>query len=286
MYYLYENIDELSTPYEAFVVDTTVDCFPVPSHFHHYTEVIYMVEGSIILGTGEEEYYLEEGDMFFIFGDALHAMYETSVNRAKYICLKFNSVNINVSTGLTPRLHSLINAAKVQGARMLFKAEELSDLGLREIFEDCVKEIQKKDIGFDIMINSLVCSLLTCLIRLWENDGIEFSNVSRFVSKEEVSIQKILEYIDSHAYENLKVEDIAKKCNMSYSYFAKSFKEMYGVSCKEYLERLRVERAEEYLLYTNMSLTDIAQELSFSDVSHFVRVYKKRKGITPGSARE
>ena len=95
----------------------------------------------------------------------------------------------------------------------------------------------------------------------------------------------ITEYIDLHLDEDLKVSDLAKRCNMSYSHFAKSFREMYGRSCKEHLEMLRVEKAEEMLKFTDYSLSDIAQELGYSDSSHFIREFKKHKGVTPGSVR-
>ena len=75
-------------------------------------------------------------------------------------------------------------------------------------------------------------------------------------------------------------------CHMSYSYFAKRFRETYGRSCKEYISYVRVSKAQEYLLHTDYDLNYIAMECGFFDCSHFIRTYKKWKGITPKQARK
>ena len=84
---------------------------------------------------------------------------------------------------------------------------------------------------------------------------------------------------------NPKVTEIAEKCGMSYSYFAKKFREVYGMSCKEYIERMRIFKAEEFLLFTDHDLSYISQETGFSDCSHMIKSFKNLRGITPKQFR-
>ena len=70
-------------------------------------------------------------------------------------------------------------------------------------------------------------------------------------------------------------------CNMSYSYFAKNFKQYYGRSCKEYIEFIRVSKAADLLLFTDFDLSYISQETGFSDSSHLIKIFRKWKGVTP-----
>lgn len=100
------------------------------------------------------------------------------------------------------------------------------------------------------------------------------------------SFYRILEYIDLHSGEQLEVEDLADMCDMSYSHFAKLFRENYGRSCKEYITYIRLNKAQDLLLHTNYSLSYIAMEMGFFDCSHFIRTYKKWKGITPNQQRK
>ena len=68
---------------------------------------------------------------------------------------------------------------------------------------------------------------------------------------------------------------------MSYSYFAKLFRETYNQSSKEYIELTRINKATDLLLFTNQDLTYISQETGFADCSHLIRTFKKWKGMTP-----
>ncbi|MDE5597394.1 MAG: helix-turn-helix transcriptional regulator, partial [Lachnospiraceae bacterium] len=72
---------------------------------------------------------------------------------------------------------------------------------------------------------------------------------------------------------------------LSYSHFAKCFKELYGRSCKDYIELIKIEKGEELLLFTDSSLSEISQETGFSDCSHFIKTFRKWKKITPGQYR-
>ncbi|NLG02985.1 MAG: helix-turn-helix transcriptional regulator, partial [Clostridia bacterium] len=74
-------------------------------------------------------------------------------------------------------------------------------------------------------------------------------------------------------------------CGMSYSYFAKNFKQLYGKSCKEYIEFIKICKADDMLLFTDFNLDYISQETGFTDCSHFIKTYKKLKGITPKQRR-
>ena len=81
------------------------------------------------------------------------------------------------------------------------------------------------------------------------------------------------------------MQELANRCGMSYSNFAKVFKEQFGRSCKEYLEYIRISKAEELVLYSDYDISYIAQETGFADSSHFIRIYKKFKEETPKQAR-
>ena len=120
MYYLYEYNDILNTPFEAFICDTSQQGFPIKPHFHHYLEMIYMLEGNIILQADRTEHYLNEGDMFLILSNQIHSMYAGSKKRARYAVVKYNASKLNVPTSFTPSFQSILNLAKTENARMHF----------------------------------------------------------------------------------------------------------------------------------------------------------------------
>ena len=100
-----------------------------------------------------------------------------------------------------------------------------------------------------------------------------------------LAFHHILEYIDLHSSEPLEVQKLANMCNLSYSHFAKLFREHFGQSCKEYITYIRLNKADELLMHTNYDISYIATETGFFDGSHFIHAYKKWKGITPKQRR-
>lgn len=285
MNYLYEYSDTLNRPFEVFLFDTSAREFPVRPHWHHYAEILYMAEGNMIARVNEREYFMKENDLIFFHNGDIHSLLSSSYDKCIFLGIKFDVTRLNVNTPATPKLVTLLKAAREQNARIHFSDEE-EDLGFRRYFTECLSEMEKSSLGFDVGIHARLCLMFLRIIRIWQSEGIDFNDLSAYITSDEISIQNVLEYIDAHLDENLKVADLARICNMSYSHFAKSFHEFYGRSCKEHLELLRVEKAEEMLKFTDLSLSSIAQELGYSDSSHFVREFKKHKGVTPGSMRK
>ena len=104
-------------------------------------------------------------------------------------------------------------------------------------------------------------------------------------AEQNLSFYHILEYIDTHSSERLEVAQLADLCHMSYSNFARLFRENYGRSCKEYIQYIRLNKAQDLLLNSDFDLDYIAQETGFFDCSHFIKAYKNLRGITPKQER-
>ena len=84
-----------------------------------------------------------------------------------------------------------------------------------------------------------------------------------------------------HPERMIPVSELAKSCNISEVYFRKIFKEEMGVSPVEYRNRLRLDRAKQYLEYGDISVQEISDELGFSTVSHFIKIFREEYGVPP-----
>ena len=79
----------------------------------------------------------------------------------------------------------------------------------------------------------------------------------------------------------IPISELAKSCNISEVYFRKLFKKEMGVSPVEYRNRLRLERAKQYLEYGDISVQEISDELGYSTVSHFIKIFREEFGVPP-----
>ncbi len=286
MNYLYENHDILNAPYEAFLFDASREIFPVRAHWHYFVELIYIIEGIALVECDQKEYLACVGDMLFFYAGDVHAIYTASEMPLRYLVLKFDSNRLAINSNYTPKLSAILQYAKRSGqADTYFPASRLQHLPVKERFETCIQEICGKEYGYDIRIHGEISSLLIEIIRIWQTDGLQIRELAPLCAETESSLRNITEFIDRHSHEPVKVEELADMCHMSYSHFAKCFKELYGRSCKDYIELIRIEKGEELLLFTDSSLSVISQEIGFADCSHFIRTFRKWKDTTPGKYR-
>ena len=107
----------------------------------------------------------------------------------------------------------------------------------------------------------------------WTNTGI-------FVNGEFKDYGTV-DYIKVNSYQEIDLEKYADMCFVSRSRFIHLFKEYTGFSPYNFQLKIRMERAIEMLVYTSLSVEEIAEMVRYADCSYFCRVFKKFTGHTP-----
>lgn len=92
-------------------------------------------------------------------------------------------------------------------------------------------------------------------------------------------------FIENHLRQAISMQEMADLCKLSSSYFSRLFTREVGESFKDYLNRRKMDEAKDMLRNTNISIAQIAENLSFSDSSYFVKTFKRFEGITPSVYR-
>ena len=98
-------------------------------------------------------------------------------------------------------------------------------------------------------------------------------------------IQEIITYINAHLAEDLAIDDLAAKAYISTFYLMRKFKADTGYGIHQYIRSNRLLLARD-LLKTDMSITNICEEVGFSDYSTFSRAFKERFQCTPRDYRK
>jgi AraC-like DNA-binding protein len=94
-------------------------------------------------------------------------------------------------------------------------------------------------------------------------------------------LKRVVEYVEAHISEEIKLVDMALASGMSRMYFASQFRAATGLRPHEYILRKRIERAQHILFSTTDSLVDVALSVGFQTQSHFTTVFKRIVGTTP-----
>jgi AraC family transcriptional regulator len=93
-------------------------------------------------------------------------------------------------------------------------------------------------------------------------------------------------WIDAHASEDIDLEDSARRAGLSPFHFLRVFSAALGVTPHQYLVRSRLRRAARLLADEERSVTDIALDVGFADLSNFVRSFHRAAGVSPRGFRK
>ena len=96
---------------------------------------------------------------------------------------------------------------------------------------------------------------------------------------------ELLEYISGNITRNLKVNAIARHFGYNEKYLSRYFRELSGISLKQYITNQKIEYANFLLADTNLTINEISHTLGFSDYHNFIRVYKSVTAMTPTEYR-
>lgn len=93
-------------------------------------------------------------------------------------------------------------------------------------------------------------------------------------------------YMNSHIQEKISLQTLARISGLSQSRFSHLFREETGDTPMAYLQKERIKTAQTMLLYTDYSVSEISNILCFSSESHFIQVFRKITGTSPGKYRK
>jgi AraC-like DNA-binding protein len=93
-------------------------------------------------------------------------------------------------------------------------------------------------------------------------------------------------WIDAHSQRQIDLEDTANQAGISPFHFLRLFGGVIGVTPHQYLVRSRLRHAARLLTEADMSITDIAYDVGFGDLSNFVRTFHRAAGVSPLKFRQ
>lgn len=100
------------------------------------------------------------------------------------------------------------------------------------------------------------------------------------------SMQKAIDYMETHLLEPITIEDIAKQAHVSAFHFQRLFMILTDVSVKEYLRRRRMTLAAQELTSNDCKIIDLAYKYGYDTPEAFSKAFRKHHGMTPSEVRK
>lgn len=99
------------------------------------------------------------------------------------------------------------------------------------------------------------------------------------------TVRQAAEYIREHYFEPLTLRGMAQHYHVEHSYFSRMFRREIGTSLLQYITKIRIEKAKEYIREGNGNLTEIAFLVGYDDYTYFNKVFRKAEGMSPREYR-
>ncbi len=129
----------------------------------------------------------------------------------------------------------------------------------------------------------LVLKLKELLINLMNSDSLLTSYFNTLSESDRPTLREIME--KNYCF-NLKLEDYAELCHRSLSSFKREFQQQFNESPGKWIVKRRVHHSANLIANTNLSISQVAFESGFEDLSHFSRVFKSTMGSNPSDYKK
>lgn len=252
-----------------------------PIHqFHDYFELFYQLSGDRHFFVRNKIYNLHRGDIALIDERDLHKMTSSHTPTYSRILIHFRKRSLQ---GMLSTVSDINLDPLLSGEYSVISLNLNQQEYVEHLLFDILRESQECREGYATKIKLLLVQLFISLSRdIQQNAGEPVMTYSHTQKQ----VMTAAQYIGMHFTENLTLEGLARQFSLSRYYFCRAFREITGFTIVEYINSVRVRRAQELLRETDASILKIAMAVGFQSNSHFGRVFKDMVKCSPSEYRK
>lgn len=256
-----------------------------PVHKHNHFEMIFIRSGEGQHVINNNMFAYAPGDVFLLGPEDYH--YFKISTSTQFCFIRFMEVfvkedNPNKLSSWHQILEFLLNTPYQScGSIVTEKAEKNI---LHHLLTVLLHEYNhRQDPSYEVIMNSVMKAILSVLARNIIKQGLTDGKIV----KRSQPIESLIVFIRQHIYqpECLRIEYLAEKFHYSAHYLSTFFKKHTGQSLQQYILKYKLKLIENRLLYSQLSIAEIAHEFGFADESHLNKIFRKYYGLPPGAYR-
>jgi AraC family transcriptional regulator, melibiose operon regulatory protein len=276
----------------------------VPLHWHFEPEFFVARGGTVVVQVGHHRIELEANDGIFISSNTLHSFEQknesdvcecpnivfsgeliashTSVIYKKYVLPFLGDKHVPYvvlhaheawHNEILKKLESIFALLQQHGAESWYGSFPVLDFQTDSFLE----------IGFEMQVQGLLNQIWLLLVQHWPE--LPTVTTDKRELQYQARLQNMIAFIQKNYMNPLTLEDISNSSNISKSEASRCFHSYMKCSPVDYLLQYRIEAAQRLLLGTTRSIQEICTECGFNSPSYFIRMFKKKVGVTPGIYR-
>lgn len=272
------NMDEIKVE----ICFSELDESQLKEHDHTFFELVYILSGTGIQWINNNKFPYHDGHLFMITPGDIHSF--DIHTTTKFVYIKFNDIYIHSAvfgTENIQRLEFILQHANHRPGCIL--RNQTDKLLVKPMIEAIIREYVNRNIYSSEIITQLINTIVIVVAR----------NIAMFLpeqineNSEEKSLN-ILQYIQSNICypEKIKTKAISQHFGISPNYLGRYFKKQTNETMQQYILNYKMKMVESRLLHSEMRISEIVEELGFTDESHLNRLFKRYKDCNPTDFRK
>ncbi len=252
-------------------------------HKHTYIEIDYVYKGSCnyYINSEENVLHLKEKELCIVNQNVVHGIETLSEEDIVFKCMipfdyieidQFKEINQDVL--MKKFLMHALNENMTKASFIIFdlRGKDIIDALICNMFYEYVKN----NIGWGGAVKNFLSLLFINLMRMKESDIRMFKEID----KENLNITKILNSIQKN-YQYITLKDMAEDLHFHENYLSRMIKQNTKQTFRNLLCQIRLKEAENLLLHSDLSVTEIAARVGYNKPNYFFKLFKDHYGITP-----
>lgn len=253
--------------------------YNMPSkHVHNEFEIYYLLEGERYYFIENKTYLVKEGSLVFVNEGQIH---KTGVAGGKsyhdriLIELKAEPFQtfMQASCGISLSEFFAANYG-------VLKLDSKGQHYVKSLLLGIMEELRHKQPHYAALAMMKLSSLLIFTMRINSEDTSKDVSALAMTAKHS-KVGEVASYIMAHSAETRSLDDLAKRFYINKCYLSRIFKEVTSFTVSEYININRIQKAQQMLLETDLSITEIAASLGYESITYFEKVFSNFTETSP-----
>lgn len=252
-----------------------------PLHWHKCMELIAVRSGWLEVEIERNAYLIEAGSVAVINPQQLHSCTRFDPGTTLYCLI----IDMDIfRSRYVESLEEKFIAPLMEG-RITLPCQVSGSEDLNSLIRACYENFTGCPEGYQLRLKALLFQMLFLLFtQCGEVRSIEQKKTPASLSRERVNT--ILQYVDEHYAERIKLDDLVEILHINKYYICKIFQQCIGKTFLDYVNLVRIQKAVDLIVSTNDSITAIAFATGFQDINYFSRIFKRAMGVSPTVLRK
>lgn len=253
------------------------------THWHEELEILYIIEGSMLLQLGTQSFAVKKGDIILIPPNLIHGASRCEASPCEFYAIVFHPALVSSLLSDTIQQNYLDPFFIKTSDRFYYIPEKSKHHDKILPFVTLIIESYNlKSFGFELLIKVHLLQMFHSLIQFYSSEKQEVKKDDLLAT---LRIKKILAFLEENYQKPFALNTWAASIDLSKEQFCRVFKKHFNKTPIEYLIHYRISKATDLLIHSKLSIIDIAFETGFESANYFSIAFKNITKVSPSEYR-